>query len=210
MNGNIFKKTIFLSLLGHITIFSIFSLSFGNKIPKANHAQVAFWGAILRSSDLTPGFLQAEHHVKLHLTPPLLMQIKDSGQETTALTSNYYLKPAITLEFNKDKLIFIQEQAVIPIVQARKRPQIMFYPHLPRHFLLYFKDRESVHIELIFNIISSGRTNSIAIKRKISSGNLDADLLVMRYISHYLFIQQGVFTTDKWQTVKIDLSTKND
>jgi len=46
------------------------------------------------------------------------------------------------------------------------------------------------------------------IKRKISSGNLEVDLLTMRYIGHYLFIQQKRFTPNNWQTVKIDLSEK--
>jgi hypothetical protein len=86
----------------------------------------------------------------------------------------------------------------------------MFYPRLPYHFALYFKDRQTVHIELMFQVISGAQRNSILVKRRVSSGNLEADLLSMRYISRYLFIQQRGFAPNKWQTVKIDLSTAND
>jgi hypothetical protein len=58
----------------------------------------------------------------------------------------------------------------------------------------------------MFKVDSSGGRNSLEIKRKISSGNLEVDLLSMRYLSPYLFIQQNRFTPNNWQTVKIDLS----
>ena len=86
----------------------------------------------------------------------------------------------------------------------------MFYPRLPPYFSLYFKDRQVAHMELMFKITSSLKNSSISIKRKISSGNLEADLLCMRYINHYLFVQQGIFTSGDWQAVKIELSAKND
>jgi hypothetical protein len=86
----------------------------------------------------------------------------------------------------------------------------MFYPRLPEHFLLFFKDRQVVHIELMYNVAPRYKTNVITLKRKISSGNLEADLLSMRYIEHYLFIGQTKFVKNKWQTVKIDLSAKHD
>ena len=39
-------------------------------------------------------------------------------------------------------------------------------------------------------------------------GNLEADLVCMRYVSHYLFMQQEKITPGIWHTVKIDLSAK--
>ena len=41
------------------------------------------------------------------------------------------------------------------------------------------------------------------------SGNLEADLLSMRYINHYLSVQQQMFPVNKWQVVKIELSAQN-
>lgn len=224
MTNTILKQTLFLSLLGHLTIFSIFSFSFGNKPSRQEFAQVVFWGAILRSSDLNQTCAQGTRIARMSNTPLL-----DRRNREYPLISNYYLtplrntkairvenkisngvKPVVNLTFNQDKMIPVQKLALVSLFQRRKEPIIMFYPHLPNHFLLYFKDRQVVHIELMFNIVARGSTNSIAIKRKISSGNLEADLLSMRYIGHYLFIQQTALSPNKWQTVKIDLSAKND
>jgi hypothetical protein len=83
---------------------------------------------------------------------------------------------------------------------------IMIHPLLPFQLQMYFKDRQSVHMELMFTIASAGSRRHVIIKRKVSSGNLDADLLCARYLGHYLFIQQARFVPNTWQTVKIDLS----
>ena len=84
------------------------------------------------------------------------------------------------------------------------------HPLLPHDFALYFKDRQIAHVELEFNFVSSRQPAVAVIKRKISSGNLEVDLLSMRYIGHYLFIQQTKFAPNSWRTVKIDLSAKDD
>jgi len=125
-----------------------------------------------------------------------------------AAHDNWRKKPPVALSLNKDKIIFAQNLIPRYVASERKEPAIMFYPRLPYHFALYFKDRQTAHIELSFQVTSAGKRNSIMIKRKISSGNLEADLLSMRYISHYLFIQQAKGVANKWQTVKIDLSAK--
>lgn len=206
-----FKKTLFISALGHIAIFSIFNFSFGHKIPQARYAEVSFWGAILQGTDLA-------YRQNFKPTEIKEISIKESGAVTINKTTperpsvllGYYLKPTAFLQLNPDKMIFIQKEPPLLVSPARKAPVIMFYPELPYHFLLYFKDRQVAHIELMYNIISNQKTNSIAIKRKISSGNLEADLLTMRYISHYLFIQQASFAPNEWQAVKIELFPKDD
>ncbi len=204
------KQTIFISLLGHITLFSMFSLSFGPKIPEVNLARVCFWGAILRSPDLINkrnidiGYKRGGFSGKSEIA------VLDKINRENPLTSRDYLKPPVSLTFNQEKLVFVQKLLPISLTLTRKEPAIMFYPRLPYHFTLYFKDRQTAHIELAFAVVSGDKRNSILIKRKISSGNLEADLLSMRYISRYLFIQQRGFTPNKWQTVKIDLSTVND
>ncbi len=126
------------------------------------------------------------------------------------LSARYYLKPSIPLAFNTEKEVFKEKIAPLAFSLKRKEPQIIFHPLLPYSFTLYFKDRQVAHVELMFNLSSSGLHNSIEIKRKISSGNLEVDLLSKRYIGHYLFIQQARFTPNRWQSVKIDLSAKND
>jgi len=143
--------------------------------------------------------------------------------------NDWWEKPPVSLTFNQEKIAFTpletigrqekdnvsltgftRELTPISLMSGRKESAIMFYPRLPYHFALYFKDRQTVHIELAFAVISGDKRNSILVKRRISSGNLEADLLSMRYISRYLFMQQRGFVPNKWQTVKIDLSTAND
>ena len=208
--NSIFKKTVFISLLGHITVFSIFSFSFGDRFFRADYTNVSFRGAILRSYDLISSHAFTRPDIKKLFLKRTDISTLDNKNRTFPLISSYYLKPGVKLVFNQDKIIFRQKPAVTLPVTRRKESIIMFHPVLPYNFLLYFKDRQVVHIELMFNLISSGQTHSIVIKRKISSGNLEADLLSMRYISHYLFIQQARFLKNNWQTVKIELTPKND
>jgi hypothetical protein len=209
MTNAVFKKTIFISLLGHVAAFSIFNLSFGHKMVKPDYNSVFFLGQVLSGSDLS-----SFTHPKINIKNEIILQAKSMSvnkpvSENPAV-GNYYLRPALNLAFNQEKLIFTPTPTTALPERVRMKPVIMLYPELPYQFLLYFKDRQEVHIELMFNILSSGARRSIAIKRKISSGNLEADLLSMRYISHYLFIEHSNFTPESWQTVKIDLSRKND
>jgi predicted transcriptional regulator len=85
----------------------------------------------------------------------------------------------------------------------------MFYPQLPYYFQIYFKDRQRARIELMFNVVDQDNKNIVMVKRKISSGNLEADLLSMRYIGHYLSIQQAGLPKNNWQSIKIELSAKD-
>ncbi|MGE5308057.1 MAG: hypothetical protein ACM3OC_03150 [Deltaproteobacteria bacterium] len=98
--------------------------------------------------------------------------------------------------------------AAAPAVFAVKKDSVItIHPLLPYGLQLYFRDRQSAHLELMFMIYTNRPEKKfIIIKRKVSSGNLDADLLCSRYLGHYLFIQQERFATNTWQTVRIDLS----
>lgn len=208
MMSTVFKRAISISLLGHITLFSIFSFSFGGRIPKINSTGVDFLGSILPNSNLNrESFINIQDTKKMILTKVSNILTLQKLSKRSTLISPKYLKPTVSLPFNKNKEMFMLKVKPSSFMQERKEPIIMFYPPLPRHFLLYFKDRQVVHIELMFNI-SGDRANSITIKRKTSSGNLEVDLLAMRYISHYLFIQRPRFPRNIWQTVKIDLQAK--
>jgi hypothetical protein len=212
MTNSIFKKTIIFSLLWHITVLSIFNLSFGNRIPKIDYTGVSFWGQFLNKSEL----LQPQPKISTP-SPKILVwgltrkpdtSLLDKAVRDSILPSSFYVKPPLALAFNPEKEVFIKSTSTfLPL--RKKEPEIIFHPLLPYSFTLYFKDRQIAHVELLFNIISNGR-NSAVIKRKISSGNLEVDLLIMRYIEHYLFIQQSRFTPNSWQSVKIDLSAKSD
>jgi len=212
MSSSVLKKAICFSLLGHITVFSIFNLSFGNKIPRLNYAAVSFWGPVLLNSELTinkPIFRgkSAKEEYKRRADIVLLANSKIDFPQLT----RHYFKPSLAFPSIRDKVPYVGQSLpqAVPL-GIRRDLSITLYPNLPYNFLLYFKDRQVVHIELMFNIVSDSNKNTIAIKRKISSGNLEADLLSMRYMNHYLFVQQSRFIPNKWQTVKIELSPKND
>ncbi len=210
MSKHILWQAIFISLLGHLTLFGMFSFSFGPKITGVNSSNIAFWGDILRTPDLMKSRIIDLRYKKEGLPGKSEILTFDKINRKNLLLPKDYTKPPVLLTLNQEKMAFAQESNPIPFMTARKGPAIMFYPRLPYHFALYFKDRQTAHIELGFKVVSGDTRNSVLVKRLISSGNLEADLLSMRYISRYLFIQQRGFVPDKWQTVKIDLSTVND
>lgn len=207
MNSHL-AKSIFISALGHLTLFSIFTVSLGGRIAKADYTCVSFLGQLLRNSQVVYSENKIETLFNRHLSSGYYLntirQIPRS-KANTALSGG--LKPIVYSVFNTEKMIFKPKLNLVA-PKKREEPSILFHPLLPYGFKLYFKDRQVAHVELLFNIVSDGRGNSTVIKRKISSGNLEADLLIMRYISHYLFIEKVRFSPDKWQTVKIDLSAE--
>ncbi|TRZ49509.1 hypothetical protein D4Q80_01940 [bacterium] len=205
--GHTFRKTVFISLAGHLAVFGFFSFSFGPKIPMVNYAAVSFQGAILNSYDLIsrPAFSTGKFS-RLFFKKPDTRGLVGKKMDYPSL-ANYYFKPQFTYALSEKKTGFFKgREESTTYVPAKKESVIMFYPSLPYHFMLYFKDRQAVHIEIMFKVDSYGSRNSLEIKRRISSGNLEVDLLSMRYLSPYLFIQQNRFTPNNWHTVKIDLS----
>jgi hypothetical protein len=204
----VLRNTVIISSLGHLLVFGMFSFSFNSNKPSNLEPALVFWGQILPKAALD---VRVGGPVSVPTINPKLDTVlpKILSQESS-LSINYSLKPRTELAFNTEKPAFIPPDVFPEFAPEKKDSPIMFHPLLPYQLQLYFKDRQAVHIELMFNIVSSKEKNSILIKRKISSGNLEADLLSSRYINHYLFIQQSRFSRDNWQTVKIDLSTKND
>lgn len=211
MKSSLFRNTLFISLLGHLTVLSIFTFSLGYKVPENEFGHIYSWGSILRNCDLIPVLpVVVGINKKAGFRPSLKVLPKGENNNQDPLVSEHYFKPQVNLPANQEKLSYVEELPPASSVRKRKEQVIMFHPHLPVNFLLFFKDRQAVHIELSFNIVTNEGAAYSVIKRKISSGNLEADLLSMRYISHYLFLQQTRFVPNSWQSVKIDLSTQND
>jgi len=198
----VLRKAVFISLLGHLTLFGLFNVSFGKRMPAAEFTSVSFWGQYLRASQLIPP-IALSRPSRIAAKPDTSILDK-KGQDSLSLT--YHVKPAIAMPLNSEKEAYIEEPVAFPFSIRKSEPTVILHPLLPYSFMLYFRDRQSTHVELLFNISSSAEKKSINLKRKISSGNLEVDLLALRYISHYLFVQQANFTPNKWQSVKIDLS----
>lgn len=209
MSKGVFKKSLIISCLGHLAAFGLFTFSFGNKLPYLGPSNNYFWGTVLPRASLeeTSSILTNKNNFFLFLGPQMIPKGNISKQD---LIRKYYFKPSASLGVPSEKLMGAYVFKEPNSLQQNQKQPLLFYPELPQHFLLFFKDRQAVHIELMFNILLGSKINSIYIKRKVSSGNLEADLLTMRYISRYLFIEQSRFPKNSWQTIKIDLSTKND
>jgi len=212
------KECLILSFLSHVTLFSLFSLSFGNKIPKADYTNVYFVGQWLFASQVHPGTLviptkdsKRGHLETIFKRNSNKMLLRESRSEAP-FSFDYYVKPLLVpdrMSGNQKATLFLKTADGKPPM-VRKEQTVIFHPLLPYSFPLYFHDRQVAHVELMFKIAPQGMKNSILIKRKISSGNLEVDLLSMRYIGHYLFIQPRGFVPEDWQTVKIDLSAKQE
>jgi hypothetical protein len=195
------KNTLLFSLAGHILIFSLFALSFGKASLKLNYGSLIFWGDILPHTDLVFQSIGKRTHIGG------AVEERMPPGERRAAVIEYNIKPFMRFSsLSAAKPVILQDPPPAFAMPVRKDAQLIFHPLLPYQLQLYFRDRQAVHIELMFNIISGKGNKAIAVKRKISSGNLEADLLCLRYISHYLFIQQARFSLNHWQTVKIDLS----
>lgn len=202
----LFRRVFFISIVGHIVVFSVFAVSFGNKIPTIDYASVYFLGQFLYNSTVSQP-MKLSKTIKPRQEENLKLQLEKITQSPlTQIQLPYYAKPLLALTSNRQKQGWRRKSQAVDFAYKKRQTSIVFHPLLPYSFSLYFKNRQVAHIELAFKIVPGLKRSSIVIKRKISSGNLDADLLSMRYISHYLFIQQRGFTPSVWQTVKIDLS----
>ena len=207
----VLKKALFFSFIGHLALFSLFNFSFGQRLLKPDFNGVDFLGSLVLNSELTSratgpvalGVGRLKPATQAVFVPP------SPGPGTTVALDDFSKLPVV-FSCIPEKPLVLPKSAPLVYVHKRDEPVITFYPRLPYGFLIYFKDRQEVHIELMFNITFVSGARSIAVKRKISSGNLEADLLTMRYISHYLFVEQQRFSPNNWQSVKIDLSPKDD
>ncbi|MDP2904671.1 MAG: hypothetical protein Q8O22_00020 [Candidatus Omnitrophota bacterium] len=208
MTDNIFKKTVFISLVGHMSLFGFFSLTFGTKMPAANFSSIAFWGDVLTSAETNRPYVSgtranAEAWARGKLQP----KRDDAGLNLRQAILDG-VKPQQPVVFSGRKVEPAQKLFSKFSPQRKKDQVIIFHPILPHNFFLYFTDRQIAHVELMFKAPPAGGHKPIMLKRKISSGSLEADLLTMRYMGHYFFIHQAVFSPEVWQTIKIDLSAR--
>jgi hypothetical protein len=197
---------IFISLICHILCFNSIELSFASSAAaeKPQLDKIFFLGQILQpGSDYAqpvqePGYAGAG--LNSGLSSGIL--IADSspvyGSGPACLNIS---KPLLAAALD-EKVVYFKSQARLPVKRADS--SLMFYPPMPYHFLLYFKDRQAAHMEVAYYISPEGRV--LGLRRKISSGNPEVDLLIMRNLFPFLNLYKSNFVSGSWQTVKIDLS----
>ncbi len=209
MTKAVLKNTFIISSLGHLLVFGLFNFSFDQSRFQHQEPPLVFWGQILPNAALNLKSIVLPVNRSIVGQRDFTVLPRNTTPDF-CLSSDFSLKPQVQLSFSPEKVVYLPKENIAQIQLPKKDSPIKFHPLLPYQLQLYFKDRQAVHIELMFNIGASPDQKAILIKRKISSGNLEADLLSVRYINHYLFNQRSRFPLNTWQTVKIDLSTKND
>ncbi|RJP28214.1 MAG: hypothetical protein C4533_06995 [Candidatus Omnitrophota bacterium] len=205
MRSGLLRKAIFLSALGHFSAFVLFSFSFGSNLSPLNAPQILFWGSFLKQADLkinhsyveTPAAIE-----KIQIYLPRSSAFKISSAEMSVFT-----KPQLRCFYNDKKMSFAQ-RAVYNNTDDKKSRVIIFKPGLPEDLMIYFKDRQQAYLELAYTSGNPDNPGLLLIKRKISSGNLEVDLLCMRYLSHYLSLRRDLFTSNKWNKASIELAPK--
>lgn len=194
---------ISISAAGHVAALiclSFLRFSFSPPAPALSFKPVIFAGSI------PYGFPQgnAGSVIPARIAGPETGALLPSGSMPLSVP-DVYIKPGAAVS-----IISVREPVKsLPISAGsipRPEPVLMMHPLLPHQFGLYFKDLQEVRIELQFFIARGDARNLVSLRRKISSGNPEADLLSMRHIGHYLYIQQARFAKDSWQDVKIEFS----
>ncbi len=203
------KEAVFISLLGHAAVFGVFTLSFGPRQLPLDFTGVSFRGSVLCQRDLTPRDYTCCSFSRSLAAAPI------TGFKSRPIPAVAGLEHSLKPEafFDSGSKIFWQPDLPLlsPPGEKDAKSVVMLYPALGFNPSLYFKDRRQVHLELAYRSVRTcPDAYSVMLRRKISSGNLEADLLSMRSLSRYLLIRQ-LQPDDSWHTVKIELSPgKND
>lgn len=211
MIADFFRYALIGSASAHFIFFGLFSLSSGPRLLK-NESQVNFWGQLLSRRQIQSTVSAASRGLAIagfnNTSSVLINAVPEENI--------FFLHQPVSAKPPAGSLLnFLSKEAsgiksgdadFKPVIDKGK--EIIFYPSLPSSFELYFRDRQVAHVELLFNIEKNSSSYQIMLRRKISSGNLEADLLTSRYIKRYLYTQSNLAWAEGWRTVKIDLSPK--
>ena len=208
------KLFLIISLFCHIFCFHSLELTFNQRsaVKDVSADSIFFLGPILQEvDDYAQSTPEAGYYTERADRLTLLNRnIFRKGNLLAGLRAESSPRREIISDLQKlsplnlidHKVAYFQD---LPVAETnRQESSIMFYPSMPYHFLLYFKDRQTAHMEITFYISAEGKI--LGLKRKISSGNPEVDLLIMRNLTHFLNLFKTNLALDSWQTVKIDLS----
>ncbi len=206
MMRSLFNTSLAISLATHFCVAGILCVSFGRTFLPPQYGELLFLGRLMKPFDLDVSS-RSGNILPKNIDRSLLGAAQSPVEYDLV---HYAQKPSLDIAGYRQKGNYAPLPDIKKPVALQRDSVVMLYPQLPYNFLLYFKDRQQVHIELMFKVDSFGKYNAITVMRKISSGNLDVDLLSMRYIDRYLFMQQARLSSGKWQTVKIDLRPRDE
>jgi len=201
------KVFLITSIAGHIAVFT--ALTFINfSLGHASGYQVfypaIFYGPMPEETTQLP--VQPSPHL-VHSLPDISSFIPQ-GRLAQPQSVGFIAKPQVEISSNLSHEP-VKSQPVISYFPVMREP-VLRCIHSCLTNLTYTSKIDSRFISsLNFALRVQTIAIFISLRRKISSGNLEADLLSMRYIGHYLFIQQEGFASNVWQTVKIEFSPRS-
>jgi hypothetical protein len=199
-----FRYGILVSCAFHGITAALFTFSFGRVLPAPSVTETHFLGQLLNSWDIVPEMAAATGMVRTREgVDALLPAAKSRARAVPEQLPFAALKPGRAVVIVPEKGSAAFHQVPFPV---RVEPVITFYPHLSPNILLYFKDRQNIHMELGYMMeLRQGRPK-VQVRRRVSSGNLEADLLSMRYIGRSLMLHQVYLEPSHWYRAKIDLA----
>lgn len=198
------KHTIIISICSHVLAFGFFGFSFGGKLPDLSLYNVTFLGNIMKNYEMTSRY-KLEDNDFLKDASKKNIFLPDIKNKIRTKDFDAFLKPSAHFSALSSRGEVKINSEVFTFPKRSKEPTITFYPILPSHFSLYFRDRNQAHIELEYAPQGDTLRNIFVVRRKISSGNLEVDLLAQRYIEQYLSAYHSQQNFTGWKTVKIDL-----
>lgn len=203
------KTTLFISLFWHALCFIVFEPTFGNSLNKFCFTEISFLGYILNSNDFIidregKNVFKPQDNLKHRFNQVNFKPHYPDDERFLFLIRGD--RPL--LDTGREKIILMSKPNSDILQRYKRESTFLFKPRLPYSFLIYFRDRQKAHIEFMFYIPGKGK--AAVVKRKISSGNLEADLLAGRYIARHLYLVEDQFPTNSWQSVKIDITKAND
>ncbi|MCU0665746.1 MAG: hypothetical protein MUF05_01445 [Candidatus Omnitrophica bacterium] len=205
------RKSFIFSLAGHIFVFAAFSFSFGRIPVDLRGFNVSSFGGILNRYDLAAEVKRPYLDVKKAFLKSHYFVPAPRMENAENFLNNYHLKPAVKqgLIFSSNKSFAgLSGSASCPYKRKIQTSTVILYPQLPHYFGIYFRNQQKAHIELEYMVTPRQMAGFITVRRKISSGDLEMDLLCARYISQYLSTQQDKISSGVWHKVKIELGAK--
>jgi len=192
-----FNFAVTLSVFGHLLGIFLFQPAFNDK--NINIFNVYFLGSLFSAQEIssfknTPVVISNPIYLNSRLFAPYRSSYENAFWALVPERSNFDFRFS---SLSKEVYPFI------PFSLEKEPSSFMFYPYLPYSFLLYFKDRQKVNLEFLFYLSAGLRQNFL--KRKVSSGNLEVDLLVLRHLQESLWLIKEYFPADSYQSIKIEL-----
>ena len=207
---SLFGVSLSLSLTWHIVWFLVFKPIFNFEVPiRKDLLRVTFLGSFLKRSDLYQVKVNLRKHKKIvpeSDTPPYVTGKKP--KESKAFYSrDVFHKPVIqhfqkNLFTKKDHFAYKRSTA-FSYENKNDIASAVFKPDFsaPSLFLL----NEAISTAVKLKILISSRGDVINILRKTSCGNPRIDLLIMRSVKSWYFLNPGN-RKKEWLEVKLDFT----